>query len=118
MKPNLRHPLALVMALCLALLVGCASLGMQAPDTFNKKVAAAVTTVQTVADSAAAALAAGKLSKSDATNVVTTARAALNAIDVAEGLHSTDPKAADDKLAATLAILQALSAYLAAQGVK
>lgn len=107
-----------VLMLALACLCACAQLGMAPADTFNKKVAAAYTTVQSVADSANAALAAGKITKSDATNVVTSARAALTAIDVAEGLHSTDPKAGDDKLAATLAILQALSAYLAAQGAK
>lgn len=117
MKP-LRYIQLAFSAMLLALIVGCASLGMQAPDTFNKKVAAAVTTVQSVSDSAIAALAAGKLSKSDATNVANSARAALAAIDVAEGLHSTDPKAGEDKLAATLAILTALQAYLAAQGVK
>lgn len=107
-----------VAALALVIITGCAALGMQPADTFNKKTLAAVTLVQTVADGAAAGLAAGKLSKSDAQNVVNTSKAALSAIDVAESLHATDPKAGEDKLAATLAILTALQSYLALQGAK
>ena len=116
MKQHLRiFALAITVAFT-ALLGACAQLGMQSPDTFNKRVAAAYVTVQTVADGATAALTAGKLSKSDATNVVTTGRTALQAIDVAAQLHSTNPKAGEDKLAATLAILTALQGYLATQG--
>lgn len=101
-----------------ALISACTALGMQQPDTFNKKVAAAYTTVQTVADSATAALKVGKLAQNDAVNVVATGKAAITALDVATSMHATDPAGAENKLAATLAILTALQGYLATQGVK
>jgi hypothetical protein len=87
-------------------------------DTFNKRMATAYTTVQAVADGAAAAKTAGKLTPADVTNVVNTSRAALAALDVANNLHTTDPKTADDKLAATMAILVALQTYITTQGAK
>jgi hypothetical protein len=105
-----------ICALLLAFISACAS--NAAPDTFNKRIAAAYVTVNAVADSATAALTAGKITKADATNVVTTTRAALQAIDVANAIHANNPQAGEDKLAATLAVLTALQAYLATQGVK
>lgn len=117
----------------LAVLAACAQLGLQTPDTFEKKAAAAIVTVQTVAESATAALVAGKLSKTDAENVVSTGRASLQAIMVAQQLYyaacplraqieTSDPAckapAAENKLAATLVILTTLQSYLATQGVK
>lgn len=101
----------------LVILVGACAGGPQL-DTFNKKVLGAYATVQTVAESANAALVSGKLSKADAQNVVVTSRAALAAIDVAEHVHATDPAAGENKLLSALVILQALQAYLVAQGVK
>ena len=88
------------------------------PDTFNKRVAAGYVAVQTVADSATTALKAGKLSPADATNVSTTAKSVLQALDVATTLHAANAAAGEDKLAAALAILTALQTYLATQGVK
>lgn len=118
----MKHLRSLNFAICLliaAALSACASLGMQTPDTFNKRVAAAYLTVQTIAETATAAVNTGKLSKADAANVVTTSRAALAAIGVASGLYATNPQAGEDKLAATLAILVALQSYVATQqGVK
>lgn len=105
-------------ALVILAIAACANLGMQQPDTFNKKVAVAYTTVTAVAESATTALKAGKLSTSDANNVVTTSKAALAAIDVAVAMSVSNPTGANDKLTSTLAILTALQAYLAAQGVK
>lgn len=105
-----------ICALLLAFITACASNAQ--PDTFNKKVATAYLAVNTVADTATAALKAGKLSKDDATNVVTTSRAALQAIDVANVIYASNQQAGEDKLAAALAVLTALQAYLATQGVK
>jgi len=122
-----------VAAVCTYLLDGCAQLGTPPVDTFNKRAAVAYATVQTVAEGAVAAYTAGKLSDSDRTNVVTTGRAAVQGIMVAQTLHlqacplrpqveTPDPActapAADAKLTATLAVLSALQAYLATQGVK
>ncbi len=114
---SLKNPFALWLATVVLALAACASEGL-ALDTFNKKVVGAYATVQTVAETANAALVSGKLSKADAQNVVATSRTALAAIDVAEHVHATDPVAGENKLLSALVILQALQAYLAAQGVK
>lgn len=113
--------------LCFALLSACAQVGI-VPDTFNKKLAIGYATVQTVAESAAFAYAAGKLSDADKNNVVTTSKAAITGLDLAQTIYAgvcpkTAPQpcaapAADAKLQATLAILTALQAYLATQGAK
>lgn len=113
MQQTLRNFLLLVAALLLA---ACA-VNTQL-DTFNKKVAGGYALVQTTAETAQAGLAAGKLSKADAQNVVVSSRAALAAIDVATQVHSTNPAAGENKLASALVILQALQTYLIAQGVK
>lgn len=106
------------LAAALLALAACSQVGLQTPQTFNARLAAGYTTVQTVADGARAALVAGKITKADADNVVTTERTALAALDVANQIHATDPKAGEDKLTATLTILQALNAYIATQGAK
>lgn len=123
----------LATALLAALMLGCATLGMAPLDTFEKRVAGANTTVQVIAESAANGLASGALREKDAANVVVTMRASLQAIQVAQEIYygacplrptveTPDPActvpAADAKLKATLAILTALQAYLATQGVK
>ncbi len=109
---------SLAAGLVLVALAACAQVGMQTPQTFNARLAAGYTTVQTVADGARTALAAGKITKADADNVVTSERTALAALSVASQLHATDPKAGEDKLSATLAILNALNAYVTTQGAK
>ena len=115
----MKHLRSLNFGICmllLAFIAACAT--ATTPDTFNKKVAAAYITVETVADTANAALKAGKISKDDAANVVATSRAALQAIDVAKIVYTSNAQAGEDKLAAALAVLTALQAYLATQGVK
>lgn len=114
------------------MLTACASLGVPPADTFNKRAAAAYTSIDTVAAGAAAALQAGQLSKSDAENVSATAKTGLAALKVATDLQlaacppGPDGKQvvgcsaplAEQKLSATLAILTALQGYLATKGVK
>jgi len=116
MKQTLRSIRLTACMLVLAVIAACA--GMAQPDTFNKRAAAAYVAVQTVAESANTAYKAGKLSKDDAANVVTTTRATVQAIDVATTIHQSNPTSGEDKLAAALAVLTALQAYLATQGVK
>lgn len=123
MKPRI-----LIAAAMLALLTACSSLGLVTPQTFEQRLAAGYLTVQTVAETATAAVKANKLSDADAKNVVQTSRAALQALGVAQQLRleaclpppmvtaspaACSAPAADAKLQATLAILSTLSAYLA-----
>jgi hypothetical protein len=86
------------------------------PQTFNERLAAGYKTVETVADTAITLRTAGKITQADARNVAATNDTALAALDVTKGLSKTDLTAADAKLAATLAILTQLQAYLAAKG--
>lgn len=98
-------------------LFGCAQMGMQPADTFNKKIGAAYVTAQTIAETAAYAERSGQLGGGDVANIIVTGRAAIAALDVAVQVHATNPASGDAKLTATLAILTALQAYLLAQGI-
>ncbi len=119
--------------LLFAILGACAQLGGSPVDTFNKKVAAGYTTIQVISEGSTSALKSGVLKKTDAENVVVTMKASMQGLMVAQQLHldacplrpqveTPDPTcqapAAEAKLAATTAILTALQAYLATQGVK
>lgn len=116
----------ILMILALAL-AGCAQVGLQA-DTFSEKIAAGYATVQTLAEAASFAYDAKKITEADKANVVATARAGVQGLDLAQSIYAgacpkTAPQpcaapAADVKLQATLAVLTALQAYLATKGAK
>lgn len=125
--------LGLVLAVVCFAIAACSSLGMAPTDTFEKRVAAGIVTVDAVATAADNALTSGKLSKQDAQNVAAGARVALSGIMVAQKLYTDacplrpvletpDPacKSAEaaTKLDSTLAVLTALQSYLATKGAK
>ena len=97
-------------------LSACAQLGIAPADTFNKKVAAGYSTVAAVADTANALAAQGKLSKADAEKVHATIDGSIAGLAAAEGIAKTDPAAADNRLTAIIAALQAAQAILASKG--
>lgn len=111
MKLVLRTP-GLLMAFMLALLVGCAQLGVPTPDTFNQKLAVGVASVTEVRQTATTLLVAGKITSADAENIQKQADTARDGLNVARGLSGTDLSAASNKLTAATAILQALQTYL------
>lgn len=115
---NRPNPYAYVMAFLCAMLVACAQLGLPTPDTLNEKIAAAQGSVTQVRTSATQLLQAGKISSSDATNVLTTTDAASEGIRVARTLSAQDPNAAQAKLVATMTVLSAIQAYLATKSAK
>lgn len=94
------------------LLSGCAQLGVPTPATFNEKAASALTTVTAARQTALTLLQAGKLTPDDSENVNAQADNLRKGIDVARSIHATQPTAGDDKLAATITALTALTAYL------
>lgn len=108
----------LIATLAVALLVGCAQMGMPAPQTFNQKVAVGITTVTQVRQTATVLLTAGKISVDDARNVQAQADNAMAGITIARNVGATDPAAGQTKLTAALTILQALDAYLASKGAQ
>lgn len=109
--------LAIVLIAVMSALSGCASTGTQL-DTFNKKVAAAYATMETIADVGNAALESGRLTPDQAKPTIKMLREAVDLIDLAEHIYATDPNLANDKLNAALVILTAIQSALALHGVK
>lgn len=96
-----------------SMLAACAQLGLPTADTFNEKLAVAYGSVTQVRSSALQLLEAKKISADDAANVNTTADTARAALDIARKTSLTDITAANSKLTAATAILNAVSVYLA-----
>lgn len=93
-------------------LTGCATLGVDAPKTFNEKVAVALSTVTIVRDTTISLLTADHITAEDAENIQTQANNARNGIDIARQLHATNPGPAENRLDAAVTILKALEDYL------
>lgn len=103
----------LVIVACLS---GCASLGAPSPQTFNEREAAAVSAIIHVRTTAVSLLNAGKISVDDARNVQEQADNARAALVIASAIHATDPAQAENRLAAIITGLSAISSYLASRG--
>lgn len=99
-------------ALIFAMLTACATLGVQAPKTFNEKLAAAYSTVTAARDTTATLLTSSKLSAADAQNVQQQLDNARTGLDLARQIHATNPAGGDAKLDAIVVGLTALQAYL------
>lgn len=100
-------------ALIFVALSACAALGVPTPSSFNEREAAAISTATGTLSTARGLLSANKIAPKDAENAIKQADTFMEAITVAETLHATDPRAAEDKLAATIASLNSLRDYLA-----
>ncbi|HEU4600513.1 MAG TPA: hypothetical protein VFS24_01025 [Steroidobacteraceae bacterium] len=94
------------------LLVACQTINLNAPKSFNAKLQDGYTAVTAVVTTASTLYAAGKLSDADKANLVQMAQTAKDGLDIARQVHSTDPQAGDDRLAAVIAGLTALQNYL------
>jgi hypothetical protein len=105
-------------AVAFGILAACATFGVDPPQTFNQRVAAAQITVTAVRSSALSLLNAEKISVADAKNVQASADAGNAAIDLALTSSATDPTGANNKLAAAIAILTGVQTYLATKGAK
>ena len=100
----------------LATLTGCASLGVPTPQTFNEREAAAISSVIAVRTTAVSLLSADKITVADARNIQTQADNAREGIAIASAIHATDPAQAENRLAAVVVTLNALSTYLNSRG--
>lgn len=96
--------------------VACAQLGTPPPQTFKERLAVGYVTVSGVRDAATGLLNASKISVKDAQNVQAQADTARTALDIAGATFTTNPTAANDKLATTITLLGALQSYLTSQG--
>lgn len=110
---NIQHSFVV---LALAVLVGCAQLGLKAPESFRDKAAVAYSTVTQVRQTTTSLLNAKKITSADAANVLTATDAARAGVDVALQMHATDANAASAKLDAIKTTLTALLGYLATKG--
>jgi hypothetical protein len=100
----------------LLLVVGCAALGIAAPQTFNEKLAVGYASVTSVRQAATTLVGSGKLTPDDAQNVQTQADTARAALDIARQTQTSDPSGAATKLDSTITVLTALQTYLATKG--
>lgn len=96
----------------LILLAACQSLGIPPADTFNKKAAAAVVSVNTASQLTLTLLQARKISPDESDRYTDRVEQLQNGINVARSLRSTDPAGADDKIGLTINALQVLIAEL------
>jgi hypothetical protein len=99
----------------LLILAACSTLGIPPADTFNKKAAAAVVSVNTASQATLTLLQARKISPDESDRYIDRAEEAQNGINVARSLHAVDPAGATDKLNLTIAALQLLIAELEAR---
>jgi hypothetical protein len=102
--------------LLFVLLTACATIGVEAPKTFNEKLGAGYATVTAVRDTTGTLLTANKLSADDAQNVQAQADNARTGLDLARQIHATNPSGGDAKLDAVVTGLTALQAYLNSRG--
>jgi hypothetical protein len=94
------------------LLAACQSLGVPPADTFNKRIVVANSLVESASATVETLFTAGKLSQPDAKQFNQRCADAAAGIDITRQTHVTDPTAADAKLTAIIAGLNALNAEL------
>lgn len=112
---NVKHFLCMALAIAL---VACAGLGIPDTDTFNKKAAVAITSVEAVRQTAFVMLTAGKISSMDAQNVQNQADNARAGIEIARQMSASTPDlpAANARLTVAITTLTALQQYLDTKG--
>jgi hypothetical protein len=99
--------------IALLLLTGCASLGLQTPQTFDQKLAYAYGTHIAVQKAAAASLNAKEISSDEAKQVLKLADESRQLLDAAGAASSAgDISSADGKLLLATSILTQLQTYL------
>lgn len=116
-----RHPFTVLGAayLLFTLLAGCAALGLEAPQSFDERLAYTVTQNSAARQAAANALEAGDIQLADAQFVLKAtdnAREFLDAAKVASG--AGDIKTAEGRLTLATTVLTELQAYLRKRSTK
>lgn len=97
-------------------MAGCAQMGIAMPQTFNERLAAGYTTATAGVQGVDALLKAKKITAAEAAQTLAKLDEAKAGLDAARSLRGTNPLAAQDRLSATLMVLQAMQAYLASKG--
>ena len=107
MKPARTYAAILV----LTLLAACAG-NLPLPETFNARLAVAVSSVTAVRTTTTTLLQAKKIDAADAQNVQETANVARTGLDVARGLAKVNLQSAEGKLSAVNVTIKSLQDYL------
>jgi hypothetical protein len=94
---------------------GCAALGVPAADTFNKKAAGAVTSVNAGSQTVLTLLQAHKVTPDEADRYTAALDETQKAIDGVRVLYKTDPTAAENRLQTIITALNILLAELEAR---
>jgi hypothetical protein len=97
------------------LLAACQVLGVPPADTFNKKAAAAVVSVNTASQATLTLLQARKISPDESDRYIDRSEEAQRGIDLARSIKAADPAGAADRLDLTIAALKVLIAELEAR---
>jgi hypothetical protein len=101
---------ALVVGIFIAAMYGCAT-----PQTFGERLLTGYNVTAEMRSQASTLLNLRRIGSADAENVQRQADIAREGLDIAKGMRSTQPQAAEDKLASTQAVISALKAYLLAK---
>lgn len=99
-------------AMFLVFLTGCAVLGVPQPQTFNQKMAAAIHSVTVIRETTNVLAENGKITPKDAQNIQNSASQARDGLNVALELYGALPQAGEDRLAASIRILESLQRYV------
>lgn len=100
-------------------LPGCASIGLEEPQSIDQRLAYAYGTHTAVLDAAAVGVATGKLTPEDGEQVLKLADESRLLLDASRAaLGAGDVATADGRLLLALNVLTQLQAYLNARGVK
>lgn len=92
----------------LVMIAACASLGVPQADTFNKKAAAAVVSVNTASQSVLTLLQAHKISPDEADAYTARLDDAQKGIDLTRTIYKTNPADAENRLASIITALNLL----------
>lgn len=109
-KPALRTAL---LPICLALLVGCASLGLETPKTFNERAAYVHSNINGVVSATTNSLNAGAIASTDAEYVRDSAARTRTLVAAAETAYGAgDVSTAEGRLALAEGVLRQLQNHL------
>lgn len=106
---------ALLMAVVISQVQGCAALGVPTADTVNKKAAEGYIAITAAANTVVTLRAAGKMNEAERDKAVGVLQSSKIALDAVVKSAPTEPGAADERLRQILLVVSALSAGLAAQ---
>lgn len=102
-----------------ALMVGCAELGIVTPQTFEEQLAYGYSQNAAIRTSAAQSLKSGVITKSDAQQVLSTTDTARSALDEARKFQAAgDTSTAVGKLQMATSLLTTVQTFLQSRGVK